>query len=168
MTTIDRGTLLELVRNRPLVAAELLGDALAAGEEGSNDEGPPQRRFPRLEHTSTDEPALAARYREIMADARRTRAHQTGVMSEGLIAFLRARIAEDLDQAHKAADAGGPDRHKAERDLAAKRDRVDFLESVLVDELYLALEEHAQAEHLLKLEASAYNWHTDYQDGWRP
>jgi hypothetical protein len=37
---------------------------------------------------------------------------------------------------------------------------VDFLESVLVNELYLALEEHARAERLLKLEASAYNWHT--------
>ncbi len=39
-------TLLELVRNRPLLAAELLGDA------------------------------LAARYREIVADARWARAHQ--------------------------------------------------------------------------------------------
>ncbi|MBB2740517.1 UNVERIFIED_ORG: hypothetical protein FHR35_000337 [Microbispora rosea subsp. rosea] len=43
-------TLLELVRNRPLLA--LL------------------RRFPRPELMSTDEPALAARNREIVADAR--------------------------------------------------------------------------------------------------
>lgn len=33
MTTINRGTLLELVRNRPLLAAELLGDAFATGDE---------------------------------------------------------------------------------------------------------------------------------------
>ncbi|MEU6408248.1 hypothetical protein [Microbispora sp. NPDC046933] len=168
MTTIDRGTLLELVRNRPLLAAELLGDALAAGDEDPTDRGAFLRRLPRLELTSTDEPALAARYREIVADARRARAHQTEAVFEGLIAFLRARIAEGLDQAHRAVDAGEPDSHKAERDLSAKRDRVNFLESVLIDELYLAIEEHAQAEHLLKLEASAYDWHDDYQDAWQP
>ncbi|MBB2740713.1 UNVERIFIED_ORG: hypothetical protein FHR35_000533 [Microbispora rosea subsp. rosea] len=168
MTRIDRGTLLELVRNRPLLAAELLGDALAAGDEEPGDAETHRRRFPRLELTSTDEPALAARYREIMADARRARAHQGKAVFAGLIAFLRARIAEDLNRAYKAADAGERNSHKAERDLGAKRDRVDFLESVLVNELYLALEEHAQAEHLLKLEASAYNWHTDYQDDWQP
>ncbi|WP_157545425.1 hypothetical protein [Microtetraspora fusca] len=65
-------------------------------------------------------------------------------------------------------DAGEPGWRKAERDLAAKRDRVSFLESVLVNELYLSVEEHAQAEHLLKLEASAYDWHAHYQDDWRP
>ncbi|MEU6408837.1 hypothetical protein [Microbispora sp. NPDC046933] len=167
MTTIDRGTLLELVRNRPLLAAELLGDALAADGEEASDEETLRRRFPRLELTSTDEPALAARYREIITDARRARRHQAEAVFEGLIAFLRARIAEDLD-AYRAADAGKPDSHKVEQDLAAKRNRVDFLESVLVNELYLALEEHAQAEHLLKLEAFAYNWHTDYQDDWQP
>ncbi|GAB3892869.1 hypothetical protein GCM10027612_41300 [Microbispora bryophytorum subsp. camponoti] len=115
-----------------------------------------------------DEPALAARYREIVADARRARAHQAETVFEGLIAFLRARIGEGPDQTYGAADAGKRDSRKAERDLAAKRDRVNFLESVLVNGLYLALEEHAQAEHLLKLEASAYNWHTDYQDAWQP
>ncbi|MEU6428759.1 hypothetical protein ABZ860_22945 [Microbispora sp. NPDC046973] len=168
MTRIDRGTLLELVRNRPLLAAELLGDALAADGAEPGDGERLRRRFPWPELTSTDEPALAARYREIVADARRARAQQAEAVFEGVIAFLRTRIAEDLDQARRAADAGRPDSHKAERDLGAKRDRVDFLESVLVNELYLALEEHAQAAHLLKLEASAYNWHTDYQDGWRP
>ncbi|XVQ89180.1 hypothetical protein ACQP2K_17720 [Microbispora siamensis] len=168
MTTIDRGTLLELVRNRPLLAAELLGDALAAGDEEPTDGRALLRRFPRPELMSTDEPALAARYRKIVAEARRARVHQAGALFEGLIAFLRARIVEDLDQVDKATDAGEPDSHKAERDLAAKRDRVDFLESVLVNELYLALEEHFQAEHLLRLEASAYNWHSDYQDGWQP
>ncbi|XVQ82107.1 hypothetical protein ACQP2K_24940 [Microbispora siamensis] len=168
MTTINRGTLLELVRNRPLLAAELLGDALAAGDEEPTDGRALLRRFPRPELMSTDEPALAARYREIVADARRARAHQAETVFAGLIAFLRARINEGLEQAHGAADAGERNSHKAERDLGAKRDRVDFLESVLVNELYLALEEHAQAEHLLKLEASAYNWHTDYRDAWRP
>ncbi|TQS19234.1 hypothetical protein [Microbispora sp. KK1-11] len=168
MTTINQGTLLELVRNRPLLAAELLGDALAAGDEEPIDRRALLRRFPRRELVSTDEPALAARYRGIVPDARRARSHQAETVFEGLIAFLRARINEGLDQARGAADAGEPNSHKAERDLAAKRDRVDFLESVLVNELYLALEEHAQAEHLLKLEASAYNWHTDYQDAWRP
>ncbi|MEV4460705.1 hypothetical protein [Microbispora sp. NPDC049633] len=168
MTTINRGTLLELVRNRPLLAAELLGDALAAGDEETAGGGTLLRRLPRPELTGTDEPALAARYREIVADARRARAHQAESVFEGLIAFLRARIAEDLNQVDTSADAGEPDSHKVERDLTAKRNRVDFLESVLVGELYLALEEHAQAEHLLKLEASAYNWHADYQDKWRP
>ncbi|ETK36577.1 hypothetical protein [Microbispora sp. ATCC PTA-5024] len=168
MTTINRGTLLELVRNRPLLAAELLGDALAAGDEEPIDRGAFLRRFPRLELTGRDESTLAARYREIVADARRARAHQAQVVSEGLIAFLRARIAESLDQGHGAVDTGEPDAHKAERDLTAKRDRVRFLESVLVNELYLAIEEHAQAEHLLRLEASAYDWHDDYQDLWQP
>jgi hypothetical protein len=168
MTRIDRGTLLELVRNRPLLAAELLGDALAADGEGPGDGETDRRHLSRPALTSTDEPALAARYREIMADARKARAHQAEAVFGGLIAFLRARIAEDLHRAYSAADAGEPNSHRAERDLGAKRDRVDFLESVLVDELYLALEEHAQAEHLLKLEASAYNWHTDYQDDWQP
>ncbi|MEU7913905.1 hypothetical protein [Microbispora bryophytorum] len=168
MTTINRGTLLELVRNRPLLAAELLGDALASGGEEPIDRGALLRRLPRPELTSTDEPALAARYREIVTDARRARAHQAEAVFEGLIAFLRARIGEGPDQTYGAADAGKRDSRKAERDLAAKRDRVNFLESVLVNGLYLALEEHAQAEHLLKLEASAYNWHTDYQDAWQP
>ncbi|MBD3143000.1 hypothetical protein [Microbispora bryophytorum] len=165
MTTINRGTLLELIRNRPLLAAELLGDALASGGEEPFDRGTLLRRLPPLER---DEPALAARYREIVADARRARAHQAETVFEGLIAFLRARIGEGPDQTYGAADAGKRDSRKAERDLAAKRDRVNFLESVLVNGLYLALEEHAQAEHLLKLEASAYNWHTDYQDAWQP
>ncbi|MBE3011900.1 hypothetical protein IL992_22255 [Microbispora sp. NEAU-D428] len=168
MTTINRGTLLELVRNRPLLAAELLGDALAAGHDEPHDEETLRRRFPWLERTSTDEPTLASRYREIVAEARRSRTRVGEVLSEDLIPFLRARIDEDLDHLHTAAHEGGPDRRKAERDLTAKRDRVDFLESVLVDELYLAIEEHAQAEHLLRLEAAAYNWHTDYQDAWRP
>lgn len=168
MTTIERGTLLELVRNRPLLAAELLGAALAAGAEEPVDEGTLQRRFPQLRLTSADESALAARYREIVADARRARAHQAEVMFGGLITFLRARIHEGLDQAHRACDAGEPGWYKTERDFAAKRDRVDFLESVLVNELYLTIEEHAQAEHLLKLEASAYSWHDDYQDEWHP
>ncbi|WP_169945350.1 hypothetical protein [Microbispora sp. H11081] len=168
MTTINRGTLLELVRNRPLLAAELLGDALAADEDEPLGGGALLRRLPRPELMSTDEPALAARYREIVADARRARAHHTEAALEGLIAFLRARVDEGLDQAHKTAEAGEPDWRQAERDLAAKRNRVDYLESVLVNELYLALEEHAQAEHLLKLEASAYSWHADYQDDWRP
>jgi hypothetical protein len=168
MTRIDRGTLLELVRNRPLLAAELLGDALAADGEGPGDGETDRRRLSRLALTSTDEPALAARYREIMADARKARAHQAEAVFGELLAFLRARIAEDLHRAYGAADAGKPNSHKAVRDLGAKRDRVDFLESVLVNEFYLALEEHAQAEHLLKLEASAYNWHTDYRDDWQP
>lgn len=168
MMTADRAKILELVRNRPLLAAELLGDALAEGGEERIDEEPPRWRFSRLDLTSGDEPALSARYREIMAEARRARAHQAGAVFEGLIAFLRARVAEDLDQADRAADAGKPGWHKAERDLTAKRDRVNFLESVLVNELYLAIEEHAQAEHLLKLEASAFDWHNDYQDTWQP
>ncbi|MEV4325893.1 hypothetical protein [Microbispora rosea] len=168
MTTINRGTLLELVRNRPLLAAELLGDALGVGDEEPPGGGAFLRRFPRLELTSTDEPALTVRYRGIVAGARRARAHQAEAVFEGLIAFLRARIAEGLDEARRAVDAGEPDTHKAERDLGAKRDRVNLLESVLVDELYLAIEEHAQAELLLRLEASAYNWHADYQDAWRP
>lgn len=167
MTPPGRAKILELVRNRPLLAAELLGDALA--EDGEPiDAKMLRRRLARLGLASTDAPALAARYREIMAEARRARAHQAGAVAEGLIAFLRARIAEDSDQADGAADAGEPGWHKAERDLTAKRDRVDFLESVLVNELYLAIEEHAQAEHLLKLEASAYNWHADYLDAWQP
>lgn len=168
MTPIDRGTLLELVRNRPLLAAELLGAALGAGDEEPAEGEPPRRRMAWLELTSTDDPTLASRYREIMAAARRSRARAGEVLSEGLIPFLRARIDEDLDQAHTAAHEDGADRHKAERDLTAKRNRVDFLESVLVRELYLAIEEHAQAEHLLRLEAAAYNWHTGYQDEWRP
>ncbi|WP_432920965.1 hypothetical protein ACQPZZ_21450 [Microbispora sp. CA-135349] len=168
MTTINRGTLLELVRNRPLLAAELLGDALAAGDGEPIDKGTLLWRLPRPEPAGTDEPALTSRYREIVTEARRSRARVAEVLSEDLIPFLRARIDEGLDQAHKATDAGEPGWHKAERDLTAKRDRVDFLESVLVHELYLAIEEHAQAEHLLRLEAAAYNWHTDYQDDWRP
>jgi len=86
----------------------------------------------------------------------------------GLIAFLRARVNEGLEQTHRTAQTGEPGSHKVVRDLAAKRSRLDFLESVLVKELYLAIEEHAQAEHLLRLEASAYNWHAGYRDAWRP
>ncbi|MEU8175572.1 hypothetical protein AB0C14_22045 [Microbispora hainanensis] len=168
MTTINRGTLLELVRNRPLLAAELLGDAFATGDEKPAGGKTLLRRFPRQDHTSADGSVLAARYREIVADARRARAHRAEAVLAGLIAFLRARVREDLDQARTTADAGQPGSHKLERDLAAKRSRLDYLESVLVKELYLAIEEHAQAEHLLRLEATAYNWHADYQDAWRP
>lgn len=168
MTTINRGTILELVRNRPLLAAELLGDALAAGDEEVPDGGALLRRISRQELAVADELTLASRYREIVADARRVRAQQAEALFKGLIAFLRARIGEELDRAYRIADAGEPDAYKTERDLSAKRSRVDYLESVLVNELYLTIEEHAQAEHLLKLEASAYNWHTDYQDAWRP
>ncbi|NJP26278.1 hypothetical protein FLW53_19140 [Microbispora sp. SCL1-1] len=183
MTTINRGTLLELVRNRPLLAAELLGDAFATGDEEPAGGKALLWRFPRQDHMSQDRmshdhvgpdhmsadgPVLAARYREIVADARRARAHRAEAVLAGLIAFLRARVREDLDQARRNADAGEPGSHKLERDLAAKRSRLDYLESVLVKELYLAIEEHAQAEHLLRLEASAYNWHADYQEAWRP
>ncbi|WP_147945274.1 hypothetical protein [Microbispora sp. CSR-4] len=188
MTTINRGTLLELVRNRPLLAAELLGDAFATGDEEPAGGKALLWRFPRQDHMSHDHvgpdhmshdhvgpdhmsedgPVLAARYREIVADARRARAHRAEAVLAGLIAFLRARVREDLDQARRTADAGEPGSHKLERDLAAKRSRLDYLESVLVKELYLAIEEHAQAEHLLRLEASAYNWHADYQEAWRP
>ncbi|WP_182904091.1 hypothetical protein [Microbispora sp. H10830] len=152
MTTADRAKILELVRNRPLLAAELLGDALAEDGEPIDAEML-RRRLARLELASTDAPTHR---RGITADA-----HLPDAEFEGLIAFLHARIAEGLDQAHRAADAGEPGWPKAERDLAAKRDRVDFMESVLVNELYLAIEEHAQAEHLLKLEASAYDWHDE-------
>lgn len=168
MTTINRGTLLELVRNRPLLAAELLGDAFATGDEEPAGGKALLRRFPRQDHMSADGPVLAARYREIVADARRARTQRAEAVLAGLIAFLRARVREDLEQARKTADAGQPGSHKLERDLAAKRSRLDYLESVLVKELYLAIEEHAQAEHLLRLEATAYNWHADYQDAWRP
>ncbi|MFF3666194.1 hypothetical protein [Microtetraspora malaysiensis] len=168
MTTMDRETLLELVRNRPLLAAELLWTAVSMSDEEPIDAHALRRRPPWTGLTSTDEPALAARYREMMSEARRSRAQSGSVLHEGLIAFLHARIAEDLDQAHRSAEAKDPGWRKAERELAAKRNRVNFLESVLVDELYLAVEEHAQAEHLLKLEASAYDWHADYEDDWRP
>lgn len=164
MTTADRAKILELVRNRPLLAAELLGDALAEDGEPIDAEML-RRRLARLELASTDAPT---HHRGITADAHRAPAHLPDAEFEGLIAFLHARITEGLDQAHRAADAGEPGWPKAERDLAAKRDRVDFMESVLVNELYLAIEEHAQAEHLLKLEASAYDWHDDYQDAWQP
>ncbi|MEU7880074.1 hypothetical protein [Microbispora bryophytorum] len=164
MTTADRAKILELVRNRPLLAAELLGDALAEDGEPIKAEML-RRRLPRLKLASTD---ASTHYRGIMADAYRAPAHLAEAVFVGLIAFLHARIAEALDQAHRAADAGEPGWHKAERDLTAKRDRVDFMESVLVNELYLAIEEHAQAEHLLKLEASAYDWHDDYQGAWQP
>ncbi|MBP2706840.1 hypothetical protein JOL79_23825 [Microbispora sp. RL4-1S] len=168
MTRIDRGTLLELVRNRPLLAAELLGEALDACAEEPVGGEELRRRIPRLELTSADETALAARYREIMAEARRYREHLADVVFQDLIAFVRARIDEGLYRARRAANAGQRDGHKAERDLAAKRDRVNYLESVLVNQLYLALEEHAQAEHLLKLEAYAYTWHPDYREDWLP
>lgn len=168
MTAIDRGALLELVRARPLLAAELLGAALAVGEEEPIDGEALRRRFPGTDFTSSDEPALASRYREVLAEARRSRARLSSVMFEPLIAFLFARIDEEPDQAYAAADAGEPGWHKAEQDLDAKRHRVRFLKSVLVRGLYLTVEEHLQAEHLLKLEAAAYDWHTDYQDAWRP
>ncbi|MEU8172217.1 hypothetical protein AB0C14_05030 [Microbispora hainanensis] len=168
MTAIDRGALLELVRAHPLLAAELLGAALAADVEEPIDGEALRRRFPRVAFTSTDEPALASRYREVLAEARRSRAQLSSVMFEPLIAFLLARIDEELDQAYAAADAGEPGWHKAEHDLDAKRHRVRFLESVLVHGLYLTVEEHIQAEHLLKLEAAAYDWHDDYQDAWQP
>ncbi|GAB3142701.1 hypothetical protein [Microbispora hainanensis] len=168
MTAIDRGALLELVRARPLLAAELLGAALAGGEEEPIDGEALRRRFPCTDLASTDAPTLAAPYPGTMAGTGRARAHEAGAAFARLIAFLRARIEEGLDQADSATDAGEPGTHKAERDLAAKRDRMDFLESVLVHGLYLTVEEHLQAEHLLKLEAAAYDWHDDYQDAWQP
>ncbi|WP_328854127.1 hypothetical protein OHB01_26825 [Microbispora hainanensis] len=168
MTAIDRGALLGLVRARPLLAAELLGAVLAAGGKGPIDGEALRRRLPWTDLASTDAPTLASPCQGIMADACRARAHEAGAAFEGLIAFLRARIAEGFDQADSAADDGEPGVHKAERDLAAKRDRMDFLESVVVHGLYLTVEEHLQAEHLLKLEASAYDWHDDYEDAWQP
>ncbi|OPG12531.1 hypothetical protein [Microbispora sp. GKU 823] len=64
---------------------------------------------------------------------------------DDLIAFLHARH----DETHQAMA------------------RLKFLDSV-VGGSYTEVGEHAQAEHLLKLEATAYDWHPDYQDDWRP
>ncbi|WP_182882192.1 MULTISPECIES: hypothetical protein [unclassified Microbispora] len=166
MATLDHETLLGIVRNRPLLAVELLRAAAFVGEDEPADGEAIVLRFPWTRLAGTEEPALAARYREIIAAARRTRANLGESMFGELIAFVNARIEEGMHQTDLAAETGVRD-WRAEQDLQAKRERVAFLESVLLDDLYLAVEEHTQAEHLLKLEASAYSWHDDYQDDWR-
>ncbi|MGI5489626.1 DUF6221 family protein [Microtetraspora malaysiensis] len=51
-------------------------------------------------------------------------------------------------------------------DLAAKQDRLKYL-AHMVGGSWVDAAEHAQAEHLLRLEASAYDWHEDYRTEWR-
>ncbi|GAA4206445.1 hypothetical protein [Microbispora amethystogenes] len=165
MATLDHETLLGIVRNRPLLAVALLRAAAFVGEDEPADGEAIVLRFPWTRLASAEEPALAARYREIIAAARRTRANLGESMFGEIIAFLNARIEEGLHHTDLIARKGVRD-WRAERDLWAKRARVAFLESILLDDFYLAVEEHSQAEHLLKLEAAAYNWHDDYQDDW--
>lgn len=52
-------------------------------------------------------------------------------------------------------------------DLAAKSKRLDYLENVQRGS-WIDAGEHEQAEHLLRLEAAAYNWHPDYRHEWLP
>ncbi len=51
-------------------------------------------------------------------------------------------------------------------DIAAKKDRLTYLAHV-VSGSWADVGEHAQAEHLLRLEAVAYDWHSDYLPEWR-
>ncbi len=51
-------------------------------------------------------------------------------------------------------------------DLAAKRERLTYLAHVVYGS-WVDVGEHAQAEHLLRLEAAAYGWHSDYRPEWR-
>ncbi|GAA0402894.1 hypothetical protein GCM10009530_63580 [Microbispora corallina] len=87
---------------------------------------------------------------------------------DDLIAFLHARHDDARRAMLEAQDADEPGWYQAERDLQAKRARLKYLEFVLAGH-HLAVEEHAQAEHLLRLEAAAYDWHPDYRsDEWLP
>ncbi|MEV0975058.1 DUF6221 family protein [Microtetraspora glauca] len=52
-------------------------------------------------------------------------------------------------------------------DLAAKQDRLKYLAHVLGGS-WVDVGERAAAEHLLRLEAAAYDWHEDYRPEWRP
>ncbi|WP_067181461.1 DUF6221 family protein [Microtetraspora niveoalba] len=51
-------------------------------------------------------------------------------------------------------------------DLTAKKHRLKYLAHV-VGGSWVDVGEHAQAEHLLRLEAAAYDWHSDYRPEWR-
>ncbi|MCT9931530.1 hypothetical protein N5079_15035 [Planotetraspora sp. A-T 1434] len=89
-------------------------------------------------------------------------------MSE-LIVFIRARLDEaargSIDDATSAEALAAYLRE--ERDLAAKRGRLNYLAHILGGGL-IDVGERAQAEHLLRLEAAAYDWHPGYRDEWRP
>ncbi len=52
-------------------------------------------------------------------------------------------------------------------ELAVKQDRLKYLAHV-VDGSRGDAGKRAQAEHLLRLEAAAYDWHEDYRPEWRP
>ncbi|WP_433216428.1 DUF6221 family protein [Microtetraspora malaysiensis] len=60
-----------------------------------------------------------------------------------------------------------PDPARVLADLAAKQDRLKYLAHVAGGSRVDA-GEHAQAEHLLRLKAAAYDWHEDYRPEWRP
>ncbi|WP_433214843.1 hypothetical protein [Microtetraspora malaysiensis] len=78
-------------------------------------------------------------------------------------AFIRARH-EELAE---TTNPDNPDWLKAERDLTAKQARLKFMELVLSGP-DLEAGERIHIEHLLSLEAAAYDWHADFRDEWRP
>ncbi|MFF4779560.1 DUF6221 family protein [Microtetraspora fusca] len=76
------------------------------------------------------------------------------------------RIAVTLDAAYERHIVHNDPAHVLS-DLVAKQDRLKYLTHVAGGS-WVDAGEHAQAEHLLRLEAAAYDWHEDYRPEWRP